>query len=201
MYDETSVSWLHSLKKAGPTESAWTHFVQTYEPFIKRVLKGQGLQEATIADVTQNVMLVVVQRLPEFERERTGSFRSWLRAITVNCLRNYRRSKHFLTGDDKLQELIGELKDNESELSRAWNQQHAEHVLNVLLESIESEFEPVTIQIFRSLAIDSTPVADVAAKHNKSKGACYVARSKVLKRMREILTEHFPDDERLIDFR
>ena len=199
MVGETAATWLHSLRQAGPEASGWGHFIQTYEPFIRAMLSGKGLQPSTIDDVTQEVLVVVVRRLPEFERQRTGSFRAWLRAITVNCLSDHRKSKKCVTGGDEMQELIGALQDPESDLSMAWNQQHAQHVLRVLLETTESEFESTTVEIFRALALDGKPVDEVAAKFGKSKGACYVARSKVLKRMRELVREHFGDDAGLID--
>ena len=128
IYEETSNTWLQSLKDAGPQASGWRFLVNSYGPFVRKILAREGLQPAAADDVSQNVMTVVASKLPDFERVRTGSFRSWLRKITINCLIDYRKSKQYrmrATGGDEMADMIQVLEDSSSELTSLWNQQHA----------------------------------------------------------------------------
>ena len=42
MVGETAGTWLHSLKQADPNATGWQHLVQTYEPFVRRILSAKG---------------------------------------------------------------------------------------------------------------------------------------------------------------
>src|SRR5260370_18084316 len=78
-----------------PEPSAGQRLVDIYTPLIRRWLARSPLQNADHEDLTQEVLRIVVQKLPEFQRRREGSFRAWLRVVTVNCLREFWRSaKH-----------------------------------------------------------------------------------------------------------
>src|SRR4051794_39581940 len=80
----TSVGLLDRLKQAKPDSPDWSRFQEIYRPLIRsRVAHFPELQ-AEVEDVTQAVFEVLVRELPAFERQRDGSFRAWLRKITVN---------------------------------------------------------------------------------------------------------------------
>ena len=147
-------------------------------------------------------MTVVIQKLPDFERQRTGSFRSWLRNITVNCLRDYVKSSQYrrkATGSDDIHDLVKSMEDPNSEFTRMWNREHAHHVLNELLKAVTPDFKPRSIEAFRRLALNDENVDDVARDLDMSTNACFIARSRVLKRLRELLRELFGDDEGLFE--
>ncbi len=82
--DLTSVSLLDRLKAARPDATDWQRLQGIYLPLIQRWLRRvPGLGDEA-DDLAQEVFLVVVRELPRFERRREGSFRAWLRNITVN---------------------------------------------------------------------------------------------------------------------
>ena len=93
MYEETSNTWLQSLQSGGPQSSGWFHLLDSYGPFVRAILLRKGLEESAADDVMQNVMVIVARKLPNFERQRAGSFRTWLRGITANCLRDFLKSE------------------------------------------------------------------------------------------------------------
>jgi hypothetical protein len=83
----TSVSLLDRLKAARPDASDWNRLQGIYLPLIGRWLArvpGVG-QEAD--DLAQEVFVVVIREIPRFQRQREGSFRAWLRQVTVNKVR------------------------------------------------------------------------------------------------------------------
>lgn len=86
---DTSVSLLDALR-SGSDDQSWRRLVDLYGPLLRNWLKRHGAGPHDADDVVQDVLAVVVRKLPTFEREpRTGAFRAWLRAITVNCLREH----------------------------------------------------------------------------------------------------------------
>src|SRR5262249_50791969 len=140
-------------------------------------------------DLVQDVLMVVVRRLPDFRRnERTGSFRRWLRTITVNCLRDFWRAQRGRPrpggGSDFLC-AVEQLADPDSALSRHWDEEHARHVTQRLLEMIRPQFEPSTWQAFRRVALDGVPPDQAAAELGLSVNAVFIAKSRVLSRLRQ----------------
>ena len=200
MHDETSNTWLQSIQEDDPPASGWTYLVDSYDPFVRRILTRKGLDESSADDVVQNVMAIVVRKLPEFERQRTGSFRTWLRSITVNCLRDYLKSKQYRSraaGGTEMLDLANAMADGKSEFTMMWNQEHARHVLNELLKAVAPEFSPQTMEIFERLAIEDESVDSVAAAFETTANACFIARSRVLKRLKSVMRELFGEEEGL----
>src|SRR6516162_3959788 len=124
---ETSTSLLDRLRREGDT-SSWQRLIDLYTPLIRGWLRRHALLDQDADDVVQEVLTVVVRRLPEFRREpRTGAFRRWLKTITVNCLRDFWRAQRLrprATGDSDFLAVLQALEDPNSELSRLWDREH-----------------------------------------------------------------------------
>src|SRR6059058_5655110 len=89
----TSVSLLDRLKVARPDAPEWGRLQGIYLPLIRRWLgRVPGLGDES-ADLAQEVLVVVFREVPRFDRRREGSFRAWLRKVTVNKILNYRRQR------------------------------------------------------------------------------------------------------------
>ncbi len=90
---DTSTSLLGACA-AGPDPTGWGELVNLYTPLIRTWLGRHFLQAADADDLTQQVLTVVVRKLASFQHNgRPGAFRAWLRGITVNTLRSFRRSR------------------------------------------------------------------------------------------------------------
>src|SRR6185369_16831059 len=91
---ETSLTLLDRLQQKSDPAS-WQRLVDIYTPLIGRWLARSPLQSADHEDIIQEVLKIVVQKLPDFERRREGSFRAWLRVLTANCLQAHWRSEKY----------------------------------------------------------------------------------------------------------
>src|SRR5439155_1712449 len=92
---ETSVSLLEHLR-AHPDGPAWERLVDLYAPLLRAWLSRHGVQSSDADDLMQNVLAVVVRKLPEFEHNRRpGAFRAWLRGILVHRLRDFWRRRDY----------------------------------------------------------------------------------------------------------
>ena len=88
---ETSASLLERLRTA-PDEAAWRRLHDLYHPLIRRWLLRDPTLREEADDLVQEVMAVLVRELPAFQRQRTGSFRRWLRSA-VSPLMAWRRPR------------------------------------------------------------------------------------------------------------
>ena len=185
--DPTSVSLLDRLKAAGPDANDWQRMQGIYLPLIQRWLRRvPGLGDEA-DDLAQEVFVVVIRELPQFERRREGSFRTWLRTITVNKARNYRkqRDRRPAIGMDQAEGFLEQMADPDSALAREWDREHDEHVVQRILSAVKSDFKPATWEAFRRLALDGVPAARVAEELGMPENAVLLAKSRVVRRLRE----------------
>lgn len=185
---QTSTSLLDRLRDQ-PEEPDWQRLVLVYTPLIRNWLKRYSVPQQDCHDLVQEVLAVVVRRIPEFEHnQRTGAFRNWLRTITVNCLRDFWRSNRFRPvagGGSDFQEVLAQLEDPESGLSQTWNREHDLFVTQILLQQIQPLFEKTTWAAFHRTALEGISADQVAQELNVSTNAVFIAKSRVLARLRQ----------------
>jgi RNA polymerase sigma-70 factor, ECF subfamily len=182
---ETSHSLLEHLQD-GVNETAWRRMVDLYTPLIRGWLRRYALSDSDCDDLVQDVLAVVVRRLPDFQRRpQIGSFRRWLRNITVNCLREFWRAQRFKPGHQEFGSVLAELEDPESALSKMWDDEHDRHVTQCLLEKIRPRFEAKTWQAFERVALDGAPVDQVAQELGLTANAVFIAKSRVVHSLRK----------------
>jgi RNA polymerase sigma-70 factor (ECF subfamily) len=183
----TSVSLLDRLKVARSDASDWNRFEAVYLPLIRRWI-GQvpGLGDE-VDDVSQEVLLVLVREIPQFDRQREGSFRAWLRRVTVNRVRVYRRQRHRqpAAAADQTDGFLDQMADSNSLLARQLDQDHDKHVCAALLSAVRPDFHQATWDAFRQFALEGRPAAQVAQELGLSVNAVVKAKSRVLNRLRE----------------
>ena len=188
--ESTSYSLLDRLRHNAQPDD-WRKLVELYEPWIHDWLCRQGLQEHDAADVTQEVLAVVVQELPSFEYDRQrGRFRGWLRTITVNRLRAFwksRRRQPVSSDDSNYEEILQQLADPSSDLSRQWDEEHDLYLVQRTLERIRPEFRSSTWDVFDAHTMQGKPADEVAQHFGITRNAVYIAQSRVLARLREEL--------------
>jgi RNA polymerase sigma-70 factor (ECF subfamily) len=179
---ETAASLLERLCTA-PDEAAWRRLDDVYRPLLRRWLRRDPSLGADADDLVQEVMSTLVQELPGFRRQRPGSFRCWLREITRRRLQTYyrQRRRQPQSGGD----LLDQLDDPQSALSRQWDEEHDQHVLTRLLQLIEPQFEEKTLTAFRRLTIDDVAPAQVAAELGMTVNGVWLAKHRVLARLRQ----------------
>jgi RNA polymerase sigma-70 factor (ECF subfamily) len=186
---DTSVSLLGRLR-TGTDQAAWERLDRLYRPLICRwVLRDPNLRDDA-DDVAQEVMAVLVREMPGFQRRRVGSFRRWLREVTYHQVQAFRRKRRHgprAAGATPADDPLAGFADPASDLSRLWDQEHDRHVLRRLLELLESDsqFEPTTLRAFRTVVIEGARPAEAAAALGMSVNAVLLAKSRVLKWLRQ----------------
>jgi RNA polymerase sigma-70 factor (ECF subfamily) len=184
----TSLGLLDRLRHAKPDATEWRKLQDVYLPLIRHWLSRLPGLHDEIEDLTQEVLVVLFRELPAFERRRHGSFRAWLRQITVNRMRAFYktlRKQPLAGGGAEVEQLLTQLEDPSSELARQWDRDHDKHVFQKLLALVQADFTPATWQAFRRFALDGQAAARVAEELGMSESAVVQAKSRVLKRLRE----------------
>ena len=182
----TSLSLLQQISRNEP--DSWARLTEIYTPLLSRWIRQHEVQPADADDLTQEVLLTVSSEIDGFRHTgREGAFRAWLKGILINRIRNYWRQKNRrATGDSAVQEQLRQLEDPASELSALWNQQHDEFVVRQIMQRARTEFAASTWKAFQQTAIENQPASDVARELQLTTNAVFIARSRVIRRLREL---------------
>jgi RNA polymerase sigma-70 factor (ECF subfamily) len=182
---ETSASLIRRLRDPSDRAS-WETFVAVYGPMIRGYCQYQGLQEADAADVGQEVLVRVVRAIGAFEyKPEVGRFRDWLGAVVRNAVKRFRekdRSTPHGTGDETRPDL-----DVAATADPAWTARYQAGLLAAACDRAKPHFEPNTWRTFERVWIDQLPAATVADELDLTLHAVYVAKSRVLQRVRDEL--------------
>jgi RNA polymerase sigma-70 factor (ECF subfamily) len=178
---ETSLTWLGRLVTT-PSDDDWRQLLDVYGPLLNGWLARAGVPSADRDDLIQDVLVVVVRRVGEFEHRGAGAFRAWLRGILANHLK-----KFFRTRDEGPTVDLDAIAEAGSVLGQQWDREHDEYHAARAIRAVEGDFAPATWAAFRRQVLDGRAPADVAAELGLSLNAVILAKSRVLKRLREEL--------------
>ena len=184
---ETSESLLVRLRDA-PTEDDWQRLDDAYRPLLRAWMARAGVAASDVDDLVQDVLLVVFREVAGFEWRGQGAFRAWLRTILANRVRDHFRGQKYrptATGGSDFQSWLDELESPDSALSRRLDREHDEHVAASLMNRVQGDFEPATWQAFRRHVLEGEPAAPVAEALGLSLNSVLLAKSRVLKRLRQ----------------
>jgi RNA polymerase sigma factor (sigma-70 family) len=167
-------------------EAAWTEFVDLYVPVIYGYARQQGLQDADAVDLSQEVLSAVAGAVGRLEYDpQRGAFRSWLFTVVRRRLANWRRAQRHQPrgGTQRLLEQCPLPEGGEAEWEAEWEQR----LFAWACAQVRRHVSDVTWQAFWRTAIDGQPGKQVAADLGLSAGAVYLARRRVLARLKELI--------------
>jgi RNA polymerase sigma-70 factor (ECF subfamily) len=177
----TSVTLLQRLREPDQPE-AWDRFVELYTPLLFYWARRAGLQTADAADLVQDVFTVLVRKLPDFQYDGQKSFRAWLRTVILNKWRDRGRQRGRLPPEEKdadLNQLPGP-----GGMEKFWEDEHRQFLVHRAMELMRAEFEPTTWQACWEHGFRHRPAKEVAAELGISENAVFIAKMRVLRRLR-----------------
>jgi RNA polymerase sigma-70 factor (ECF subfamily) len=184
----TSDTLLGRLRVARPDDPDWRRFEAIYSPLIRRWVSQVPGCNGEVDDVTQEVMLILIREIPRFQRQREGSFRTWLRQITAFRIRNsWRKRRHLAAAGrqiDQTTAFLDQMADSSTDLAQQLDGEHDDHVLSSLLATVRPDFSPETWAAFQKFAVEGRPAAEVASELNTTVNAVIKAKSRILSRLR-----------------
>lgn len=187
---KTRITLLGRLERDPRDPQAWAEFVAHYGRKIHSWCRQWGLQDADAQDVTQHVMLKLVDRFREFHYEPGQSFRAWLKTLTHHAWHDYlkaRRRPGRGSGDSSILDLVANAEARE-DLALRLQDAFDRELLDQAMGRVQLRIEPKTWEAFRLLAVDEWSGAQAAQHLGMKVATVFVYRSKVLRMIREEVT-------------
>jgi RNA polymerase sigma-70 factor (ECF subfamily) len=177
----TSPTLLDRLRQPSQPE-AWARFVQLYTPLLLGWAKRQGFTDADAEDLVQDVLLKLIDNFPAYKSG--GSFRGWLFRVCQNQCRDFRRRRatRALPGGEGLSGV-----EDESPVWEMEDHEYRRHLVSRAEDLIRGDFGDSVWAAYTEVARNGRPAADVAAQLGLTVNAVYLAKNRVLARLRQEL--------------
>jgi RNA polymerase sigma-70 factor (ECF subfamily) len=190
-FPETSHSLIARVKDLADGE-AWTEFLGIYRPVVYRMAVRRGMQDADAQDVTQRVFLSVSQAIERWEPgPERPPFRAWLVTVTRNAITQWlmQSRRDVGAGTSSLMDLLEALPSDDPQTTVEFLLEGRREALRWATQQIRAEFSESTWTLFWQTAVEGISVAQVAASSGRSPGAIYMARFRVLERLKQKVQE------------
>ncbi|MCH7725576.1 MAG: sigma-70 family RNA polymerase sigma factor [Planctomycetes bacterium] len=174
-------------------QAAWHEFVEIYRPIILRLARQKGMQEADADDVAQQVLAAVAKAVQQREHDpRRAKFRTWLNRVAHNAILNAltRGKPDRGSGDSALLAVLNQYESHTGPDSDLLRLEHRREVFRWAARHVRKEFRQATWDAFWLTAVEGRAVEVVANELAKNRGAIYAARSRVIRRIQEKVTEY-----------
>lgn len=183
---DTRATLLMRVRDPGD-EAAWSEFHALYTPLLYQYARQRGLTGPDAEEIRDQCLLVVAQKIGalEYDRER-GGFKSWLRCIADGKVVDFLRKRRHMPADTRVLKSVADPQPSPEEL---WEQQwRYQHVLYCAAQ-VRGAFSEQTYRAFELLAFEGCPVDEVCAQLQMTRNQVYIAKSRVLRRIRARIAE------------
>lgn len=182
---ETRISLLLRIRDPAD-QAAWQDFVEIYQPLVIRIATQKGLQSADAQDLAQEVMTRAAARISDWEHSPDrGTLRGWLstvaRNLVVDFLRQQGRRPQPLSDS-----LLQRHTDSSASPAEWYSTEERRQIFRWAAGRARCQVQPLTWQAFWMTAVENRPPPVVATDLGMSVGAVYIARSRMMARIREL---------------
>ena len=168
--------------------AAWAEFVEIYAPLIHGYCRRRSLQEADAANLTQDILSKVMNHADRFEYDTArGRFRGWLLTLTRNRINDHFSGLKRQTrgsGDTGVRAILEQVPDQDEQDDEQWDTDYQHRLFHWVAEKIRDEFQDATWRAFWNTAVKGQAAKQVAENLSMSVGAVYIAKSRVLARLK-----------------
>ncbi len=187
--DRTRETLLIKIRDAADSE-AWEEFHALYKPLIYSYAASKGLQSADAEDVTQDSLKAVASAIRNFEYDPAkGTFRSWIYQVVRSKLANYfsKEARQHAKGTGRTT-VIRMVEETPSDSDVAdWELEYKKHMFEWASQRVRGEFANNTWSAFWQAAVEEKEVKSIASGLGMTVGAVYIAKSRVIARLRDVI--------------
>lgn len=182
----TTTQMLNDLKSSS-NMSAWDSFCNYFRPVVIQFAKQLGLTDVDAEDAAQETMTEFVKAFMngKYNREK-GHLSSWLFGVAKRVIFNLRGHQPLerLIADKATGTSFWDLIQDDSSIERTWESEWRQMVLTKCLDKARREFDPKIFKAFELYALSEVPTDEVCRQLKMSRNAVYIAKSRVLSRLR-----------------
>ncbi len=163
---------------------AWNRFVQLYSPLLHYWTTRLGVEPSRRLDICQEVFVVLIQRREWLESQPPTSFRAWLYTVTANKCHDLQRRLRRHSEPEWQADFDPAIPAPQDELGE---QEYRTYLARAALRLMRDCFSESTWRACWEHVAEGRSAADVAHELGISENAVYLARGRVLKRLRQEL--------------
>jgi RNA polymerase sigma-70 factor (ECF subfamily) len=177
----TSSALLVRLQQTPVDQAAWAEFVERYGDQIHGWCRQWGLQVADAQDITQTVMLKLLQSVRTVRYDQAQKFHAWLKTVTHHAWQDLIRSRRQVAvgghrANDPLQRLAAR-----DDLVARLESVYRQGLLESALDRVRPRVQSKTWNAFCLTSLERLPGAAAAARLGMPLLSVYKARSNVRK--------------------
>ncbi len=186
----TRATLLARLKNRSDTE-AWSEFHKLYAPLLYRYARGRSLSREDAEDVRDECLAVVARKIADFEYDKAkGGFKNWLYRIASGKVIDLLRKRREKVADSRD---IRDLVDPAPSPDQVWEQHWRHEHLKYCVEAVRGSVSERNYQAFSMLLYEDCSVEEVCVRLSMNANQVYKAKSRVLQRVRKVMSELDPN--------
>ena len=182
----TTTQVLDDLKTSNDS-LAWKSFRDQFYPAIYNFARRLGLADHYAEDAAQETMIAFLKayRKGLYNREK-GRLSNWVFGVARNVVNNQRRRipKERLISDNNATRSWWDLQEDDKAVKHTWDTEWKKIVLERCMLKVRKQVAPNVFEAFTLYALTGKPVDMVAEKLNMTTNAVYIAKSRVLNKLR-----------------
>lgn len=194
MNDRSSTHATLLARLATGGDDAWSEFTSQYGALIRGFARRRGLSDADCDDVLQETLLALSKAMPAFKYDPSkGLFRSYLKTVVVHvvCRKSFQKG---VPGRLEDVDAMTRTALGDSDVEQSWESQWRQYHLERAMRTIASEFNEHDVSAFEQYAVAGVDAAHVASALGISVDQVYQAKSRITRRLSQIIAAQIQDE-------
>jgi len=170
----------------------WNTFRDHFYPVIVNFSRSLGLSSTYAEDAAQEAMLTFLKAFRDgrYNREK-GRLGSWVFGVARRVILNFRKRlpREYTVADNSTDTSFWDMIEDENAVKHTWETEWRRMVLERCLQQARREFDSKVFRAFELYALSEQSVTEIGRILGMSQNAIYIAKSRVLSRLRQLVLE------------